>query len=180
MISLLTDREGKPGRTLRAGRDPDPAWGLGALLTLHLTWPGALRLPVVPLIEVSVGELVDRLSILELKCAHLQGEALERGVRERDALAAALEPLLPQISAGLHQELATVNRELWTLEDGVRICERRGDFGAPFVAMARRIYQLNDRRAAIKRAISVSSGSSLIDEKVHGAGGAPQPGTSAA
>jgi len=141
---------------------------------LDLAWFSALCSPVVPLIQVSVGELVDRLSILELKCAHLQGEGLEHVVRERDLLSAVFEPLRPQVPAQLQQELVAVNGELWELEDDVRVCERRGVFGAPFVTMARRIYQLNDRRAAIKRAISLSSGSSLIDEKVHGRSPATQ------
>jgi len=141
---------------------------------VDLAWSLDIRLHGVPLIQVSVGELVDRLSILELKCLHLQGEGLEHVVRERDLLRAVFEPLRPQVSAELQQELVTVNGELWELEDEVRVCERRGVFGAPFVTMARRIYQLNDRRAAIKRAISISSGSSLIDEKVHGRSPAAQ------
>jgi hypothetical protein len=121
-----------------------------------------------------MGELVDRLTILDLKCAHLRGEGLDHVERERTLLIAVFEPLRDQVPETLHQELVTVNRELWCLEDEVRVYERRGDFGAPFVASARRIYQLNDRRAAIKRAISIASGSTLIDEKVHGA--SPRPG----
>jgi hypothetical protein len=68
----------------------------------------------------------------------------------------------------LQRQLAAVNAELWQLEDAVRSCERRSAFGAEFVAMARSIYRLNDRRAAIKRAISLAGGSTLVEEKVFG------------
>lgn len=120
-------------------------------------------------IPVSLGELTDRLTILTLKCRHLQGDALQHAQQEQSLLLEVFTPLATRIPEALHQELASINGELWQLEDGVRECERRGDFGSSFVAMARRIYGLNDQRAALKRAISIASGSALIDEKSHGA-----------
>ncbi len=124
-------------------------------------------------IPVSLGELADRVTILALKARNLRGEALAHVLREQELLQAALEPLRAKVPEHLHLELAAVNGQLWGLEDGVRDCERRGSFGEPFVAMARSIYRLNDRRAALKRAISLAGGSVLVEQKVYGA--APEP-----
>jgi hypothetical protein len=62
-------------------------------------------------------------------------------------------------------ELKAVNEALWTIEDDIRACEARGDFGDGFVALARSVYRTNDRRAAIKREINVLCGSSIVEEK---------------
>ena len=120
-------------------------------------------------IPVSLGELVDRLTILSLKVRHLSGDAQRRVLEEQALLEAIFEPLRQQVPEHLQRELAAVNGELWGLEDAVRDCEHRGSFGEPFVAMARSIYRLNDRRAALKRAISLACGSSLVEQKVYGA-----------
>lgn len=119
-------------------------------------------------IPVSLGELVDRLTILALKVRHLGGDAQRRVLQEQDLLLAVYASLQPQVPEHLHSQLAAVNAELWQLEDGVRDCERRGVFGEPFVAMARSIYSLNDRRAALKREISLLGGGALLEEKVYG------------
>lgn len=124
-------------------------------------------------IPVSLGELADRLSILELKARHLGGEAHERVAKELALLDAVLAPLRPQVPEHLQRELAAVNGQLWRLEDGVRACERQGSFGEPFVAMARSIYRLNDRRAALKREISLAGRSALVEQKVYGDGSLP-------
>jgi hypothetical protein len=120
------------------------------------------------LIPVSLGELADRLEILQLKVYRIQGPGLAHVQRELALLQARFEPLAPRVPEPLQRQLAAVNAELWQLEDAVRSCERRGAFGAEFVAMARSIYRLNDRRAAIKRAISLAGGSTLVEEKVFG------------
>jgi hypothetical protein len=119
-------------------------------------------------IPVSLGELADRVTIVALKARHLQGEALAHVLREQQLLQATLEPLRAQVPEQLHHDLAAVNGQLWGLEDAVRDCERRGSFGEPFVAMARSIYRLNDRRASLKRAISLAGGSALVEQKVYG------------
>jgi hypothetical protein len=122
------------------------------------------------LIPVSLGELTDRLLILQLKVRRIQGPGLAHVQRELAALQARFEPLASRVPEPLRLQLAAVNAELWDLEDGVRGCERRGAFGADFVAMARGIYRLNDRRAALKRAISEAGGSLLLEEKVYAGG----------
>jgi hypothetical protein len=117
-------------------------------------------------IEISPGELFDRLTILEIKLErisapekrlHLQHEYQEL-CRLRDRIAA--ERLAAQVA-----ELKDVNALLWQSEDAIREHERLKDFGPGFVALARSIYRNNDRRAALKRAINVSCGSALMEVK---------------
>ena len=62
-------------------------------------------------------------------------------------------------------ELQAVNEELWDIEDEIRACEARGDFGPEFVELARSVYRTNDRRSAIKRRINLELGSALVEEK---------------
>jgi hypothetical protein len=62
-------------------------------------------------------------------------------------------------------ELKQVNAKLWDIEDAIRECDARGDFGNAFVELARAVYRLNDERARLKKAISLASGSRLIEEK---------------
>jgi hypothetical protein len=119
----------------------------------------------MPLIPVSIGELVDKLTILALKQRHLAGEALAHVNREHALLQEVYVPLAAQVPPHLHRELQQVNADLWEVEDEIRASDRRGDFGDAFVALARRVYQLNDRRAAIKRAINLASGSGLVEQK---------------
>lgn len=116
-------------------------------------------------IPVSVGELVDKLTILELKQRHLSGEPLEHVNREHALLLQEFQPLAAAVPADLQQQLADVNGQLWQVEDAIRDCDQRADFGPTFVALAQRVYRLNDRRAAIKQAINRVSGSALIEQK---------------
>jgi hypothetical protein len=117
---------------------------------------------------VSVGELIDRITILEIKAARFTDIAKRANVEtELRALctrrdqAIANSPQLDRLTA----ELKAVNERLWDLEDSIRECERRAEFGPHFVAVARGIYRSNDERAALKRRISVALGSDLIEEK---------------
>ena len=64
-------------------------------------------------------------------------------------------------------ELARVNEALWEVEDRLRMAEAAGSFGDAFIADARSVYRRNDRRAALKRALNLRLGSTLIEEKVH-------------
>ncbi|MBX9773204.1 MAG: hypothetical protein K2Y71_02235 [Xanthobacteraceae bacterium] len=119
-------------------------------------------------VPISVGELVDKVTILEIKSEKI-ADAGKRGNirRELDALTAVLKPVLaatPGITP-LKAELRAVNETLWQIEDDIRDCERKRDFGAAFVALARAVYQTNDRRAVTKRKIDELAGSELVEEK---------------
>jgi hypothetical protein len=123
--------------------------------------------PSPPLVPVSVGELVDKITILALKRQHMEGEALQHVNREHALLQAVFAPLADQVPAALHEQLQQVNALLWQVEDAIRACDQRADFGPTFVELARQVYRLNDRRAAIKRAINLASGSGLIEQKAY-------------
>ncbi len=125
-----------------------------------------------PLLPAAWGEVFDKLSILEIKCDRLSGEAALANVRhERQILAAAAAPALaacPELAE--HQaRLARVNGTLWDVEDRLRECEAAGRFDAGFVELARSVYRLNDERAAIKRAINALLRSEIVEEKSYSA-----------
>ena len=118
-------------------------------------------------VEVAPGELVDKLTILDIKLERIADVEKRRNVSlERRVLAEAFEHLEASSSiTGLKERLRRVNEALWAIEDDIRDCERRGDFGAAFVTLARAVYKTNDERAEVKRAINLALGSRLIEEK---------------
>src|SRR5439155_13977923 len=119
-------------------------------------------------VPVSVGELIDKITILEIKSERIANPAQLANVRcELAALQAVCRnhgldrsPLLKQVSA-----LKGVNLKIWDVEDAIRECEARGAFTDRFIDLARSIYRLNDERARIKKAINLASGSRYIEEK---------------
>ena len=119
-------------------------------------------------IEIAPGELIDKITILEIKAERISDQAKLANVRlELDTLAASRDAA---ISASddlrrLTADLKAVNEELWVIEDDIRECERSGDFGRKFVELARAVYKTNDRRAALKRDINNLLGSRLVEEK---------------
>jgi hypothetical protein len=120
---------------------------------------------VTLLAPVSWGELIDKITILEIKAARIADPAKLANVRrELQALTVVRDTqgtAPPALAAALRQ----VNEELWDIEDRIRDCEQRGDFGAPFIALARSVYTTNDRRAALKKTINLQMGSELVEEK---------------
>nr|WP_281066424.1 DUF6165 family protein [Xanthobacter flavus] len=121
------------------------------------------------LAPIAVGELFDKISILEIKVAHAKDPATAANVRwERDALCALRdEHQLSQIVGSLADDLAAVNARLWEVEDALRTLEAEGRFDADFVALARSVYRENDLRAALKRRINAVANSAIVEEKLH-------------
>lgn len=120
------------------------------------------------LAPISAGELVDKITILRVKAQRIGDPAKEANVRKELALleATAREHLPDSAEiVRLTEALTAVNAALWDIEDSKRDCERRQDFGADFVALARRVYIDNDQRAALKRAINEAAGSDIVEEK---------------
>ena len=119
-------------------------------------------------IDIAPGDLLDRITVLEIKSERLTTEAAVRNVRiELDSLRASRERAIaatPELER-LTADLRRVNETLWDLEEDVRICEAAKDFGDRFIQSARSIMHSNDRRAAIKQAINRMLGSSFLDEK---------------
>jgi len=126
---------------------------------------GSISVPISP------GELLDKISILEIKLDSIGDRAKQENVRRELAELAAVRQSLPQSAelAGLTVELKSVNERLWNIEDDIRDCERRQDFGPAFIELARSVYRQNDRRAALKRQINELLGSRLIEEKAYAA-----------
>jgi hypothetical protein len=123
---------------------------------------------MTPMAPVSWGELIDKITILEIKARRIADPAKRANVaRELAALVAARDVggALPPAIAPLADELRAVNEALWEIEDAIRDCEAAGDFSAKFVDLARRVYKTNDRRAALKRGINAALGSDLVEEK---------------
>lgn len=117
------------------------------------------------LAPISLGELIDKITILEIKCQHLQGHALQNVRKELQELERTLEQLPISVEPSLRQELKAINQNLWRIEDAIRDQERRQDFGPTFIGLARSVYQQNDTRAAIKKSINQRYNSALTEEK---------------
>jgi hypothetical protein len=123
---------------------------------------GNIEVPIAP------GELIDKITILEIKreriaeaakLTHIQNElALLAAVRD-DRLPKSVE--LSRLSADLRK----VNESLWHIEDEIRECERRQDFGPRFIELARSVYHENDWRANLKREINTLFGSTISEQK---------------
>ena len=123
---------------------------------------GAARIPV------SFGELADKITILEIKLERITDLAKLDNIRAELDMLRDASLRMQKIKAGLKplmEELKKVNETLWTIEDEIRLCERRSDFGPRFVQLARAVYKTNDRRAEIKRKINLLAGSAIIEEK---------------
>ncbi len=119
-------------------------------------------------VEVSVGEFLDKLSILEIKSEKITDPSKLANVRRelqvlRDTWAAS--PLAAADIREDYAELMSLNRRLWDIEDGLREMEAEGRFDQEFVTLARSVYLTNDPRAAVKKRINLRLGSELVEEK---------------
>ena len=119
-------------------------------------------------VPVSIGELIDKITILEIKRERLnRPEALENVRRELDLLSEALAALAldGRAIAPLRESLKAVNERLWEIEDRIRAKEAAQAFDQGFIELARSVYQRNDERAALKRRVNEATGSLLVEEK---------------
>jgi hypothetical protein len=118
------------------------------------------------LAPISAGELIDKITILRIKAKRIAPEKRANVRHELEQLEVLAERELARVDlTELTAELTAINAGLWEIEDGKRDCERRGDFGPSFVALARSVYIENDRRAAVKRRINDAAGSDIVEEK---------------
>ncbi len=119
---------------------------------------------------ISLGELIDKITILEIKAVHIGDEAkLKNVTHELTILDNKVNELLDAAGqaklAPLKKSLKDINQELWVIEDDIRNCERDKDFSDKFIQLARAVYFTNDKRAAVKKDINLAFGSELIEEK---------------
>jgi hypothetical protein len=131
---------------------------------------GAASAPGAGLVlaPTSIGDLIDRITILEIKAARITDPAKAANVaRELRALSDIRDrsglnvPAMTPYAA----ELAAINSTLWDIEDDIRLLDRNGDFGERFIALARGVYAWNDKRAAVKKKINDAFGSAIAEEK---------------
>jgi hypothetical protein len=119
---------------------------------------------------ISLGELIDKITILEIKVANITDDAKLKNVRhELQILNNKVATLLDTAGiAKLHPlktALKDINQALWIIEDDIRDCEYAKDFGPKFIELARAVYVTNDQRAKVKKDINLAFGSELIEEK---------------
>lgn len=114
-------------------------------------------------VPVSVGEALDKISILEIKAERITDTMkLSNVTKELEYLKLATQNYR---MLKLEQELKDVNQRLWDVEDNLRLMEEQKDFGSSFIQLARSVYVLNDQRASIKKQINLATNSELIEEK---------------
>ena len=120
------------------------------------------------LVEVSVGELFDKISILEIKKDKIKDkEKLKYIIDEHNLLKEQMvdKVKLNEKLSGLFDALKDINSKLWVIEDDKRLCEKNSDFGEKFIKLSRDIHFLNDKRASIKLEINNQTGSKIKEIK---------------
>ena len=119
----------------------------------------------IPHVPTSWGELLDKITILQIKVAHLPTEAARANAqKELSLLEQIAQPVMGPV-APLAARLKGLNEQLWRIEDQIREHERAKTFGEAFIALARSVYQTNDERGRVKREINTALGSALVEEK---------------
>ena len=118
-------------------------------------------------IPISIGELIDKITILEIKSTHINDQEKKKTIQNELSLLNDIYKHLTH-SPALDQavsHLKKINQELWNIEDEIRECEREKDFGETFIRLARSVYVTNDQRANIKKTINHLTGSTLEEVK---------------
>src|SRR5262245_515319 len=125
------------------------------------------------LAPISIGELIDKITILEIKAERIADSAKRRNVATELAGLRAIRAQAGLETPGMEphlSELKRLNTALWEIEDEIRELEAKRDFGARFIALARSVYQTNDQRAAVKNRINHTFGSAIVEEKSYRGG----------
>ena len=117
------------------------------------------------LAPISIGELIDKITILEIKQIYMTGIKLKNINKEMKLLKNILQDNNLEINIDLIKKLKKVNKKLWEIEDNIRIKERNQEFDEEFIELARSVYIENDKRASIKKEINQRYNSDLVEEK---------------
>lgn len=120
-------------------------------------------------VEISTGELLDKISILEIKLLNIKDEEKTKNVyKELAVLNPYFQDLLDEYGLSiknLYIKLSNINKSLWDIEDAIRDKEKAEEFDEEFVELARSVYITNDKRAAVKKEINLLTKSELVEEK---------------
>ena len=116
-------------------------------------------------LEVSNGEIADKLTIIEIKLSKITDPTKLANIRnEYEVVNQAMSTIMEK-SHPLYRQLYEINSQLWVIEDHIRDLERAKDFGDDFIQTARSVYFINDNRSDVKRKINEVTGSKLFEEK---------------
>ena len=119
------------------------------------------------LFPISIGKLIDKISILKIKLNKMNGKQLSNVKNELKALEAIVKAKNLLIEPSISKNLNEVNLLLWEIEDKIRLKEINNSFDNEFIQLARSVYQQNDRRASLKRKINCMYNSQFIEEKLY-------------
>ena len=114
---------------------------------------------------ISIGELVDKITILEIKKNKFQNSKLENVLKELSFLRKLMAKHQIEITDNLFTQLKEINLKLWNIEDQIRIKEKNKEFDNIFIELARSVYFKNDKRSEIKKRINRLSNSEITEEK---------------
>ena len=117
------------------------------------------------LAPISIGELIDKITILEIKQINMTGIKLKNINKEMKLLKNILQDKNLEINIDLIKNLKNINKKLWEIEDNIRIKESKQEFDEEFIKLARSVYIENDKRASIKKEINQKYNSDLVEEK---------------
>ena len=117
------------------------------------------------LAPISIGELIDKITILEIKQIYMTGIKLKNINKEMKLLKNILQDKNLEINIDLIKNLKNINKKLWEIEDKIRIKESKQEFDEEFIKLARSVYIENDKRASIKKEINQKYNSDLVEEK---------------
>jgi hypothetical protein len=116
-------------------------------------------------IEVSIGEIVDKLSILQIKTAFIKDEEKLNNVKKEYDYLYDIVFNEMKIEQSDFFDMVSINQELWKIEDDIRDKERAKEFDDEFIRLARAVYVTNDNRAEVKKVINIKYGSLFVEEK---------------
>ena len=119
------------------------------------------------LVPISIGELIDKISILKIKLNKMKGKQLSNVKNELKALEAIVKAKNLLIEPSISKNLNEVNLLLWEIEDKIRLKEMNNMFDNEFIQLARSVYQQNDKRASLKRKINCMYNSQFVEEKLY-------------
>ena len=119
------------------------------------------------LAPISLGELIDKITILEIKKKHMTGKRLENVTKEMEHLQLILQDKNLDFDKNLMNSLKEVNNNLWEIENSIRVKEKSKEFNEDFIHLARSVYKENDKRASIKKEININYKSEIIEEKFY-------------
>lgn len=126
---------------------------------------------IIMKIEVSIGEIADKYTILTIKSFEILDEEKQINIKkEWKYINQVIKESYPELATDpLTHRLLDINRQLWVVEDSLRDCENDREFDKLFVFLARQVYRLNDQRAAIKKQINIKYKSDIVEEKSYNA-----------